>query len=698
LQWAAGRKYTLHIENCIFPGNTLSNGWLPVLNTITIGQLYVKTTVPITIEENAFNDNNFQNISYLTLEGSIEQLNKKCFAGLQHLDKLQINRGPIQSVAGGILNDLQNLSILEIEDGISDENLNDFLRNTTLHNLQTLYIRFNNFRKLKSENLRGLPNLVTLNAEGSHVTSIESTILESSANKIQHVTFKYNELETLPVDIFNLASYRTNFAVDLQQNKLKTLPKGIFDTAKNSSGKVTVYLENNDWHCDCDLAWLQIYIKEGIIHVGDTPNCESPEINKNKSLRDADFSGCNTTTLPSAPSTTTTEAITSSTTEAITSSTTETVTSEPTTPSTAETTVDSSTTCTTDTTCDTTTSSTQDNNTTASSTEVTTDTTTSSTEEEYTPLRCKCKACRKKHIHIVTASSSVISPITMRGIKSFRIEENEVTGEITARIEAEIRHGLIWMNNNNDCNYKEFNAQQQQQPSLQYTTFKPEQNTSYTICAARISEEKITVSPVNCRAHTTLPSPENRPFLLIKDKYIALAISFFALLIIVIISGAICYSVVLYNPKLLKGNKRVIVVHRHEGAVGLAPHGENNKRRSTQTTCNTASTGEATYVTFDERSTPEQISMKFREMCDTLSDCKTESAIVFFLTQEASSLPLYRMSYTSDTSCNTETNIEAICMEMNESTTNRVMAWLSNQMGDELPDNCRTEDANESHL
>jgi hypothetical protein len=42
-----------------------------------------------------------------------------------------------------------------------------------------------------------------------------------------------------------------------------------------------------------------------IIDVIDEPMCISPEINKNKSLRDADFSDCNTTTLPSASSTTT---------------------------------------------------------------------------------------------------------------------------------------------------------------------------------------------------------------------------------------------------------------------------------------------------------------------------------------------------------------------------------------------------------
>jgi hypothetical protein len=284
----------------------------------------------------------------------------------------------------------------------------------------------------------------------------------------------------------------------------------------------------------------------------------------------------------------------------------------------------------------------------------------------------------------------------MRGIKTFEIEENEVTGEITATIEAEIKHALIWMNNNNECNYKEFNAQKQR--SAQDTTFETERSTSYIICAAPISEEKITVPPLNCRAHTTSPSLEDRPLLLIKDKYFTLAISCFALLVIVIISGAICYKVVLYNPKLLKGNKRVIVVHRHKCAVGLAPHGETDKPRSSQTTSSTASTGEATYVTFDEPTTVEQIAWKFRETCDTLSYCKTESAVVFFPNHEPPPLPLCRMSYTPDTSCNTEPNSEPNYVAIKEFTTERVMAWLFNQTHVELTDNSITEDANESHL
>jgi hypothetical protein len=285
----------------------------------------------------------------------------------------------------------------------------------------------------------------------------------------------------------------------------------------------------------------------------------------------------------------------------------------------------------------------------------------------------------------------------MRGIKSFIIEENEVTGAITATVEAEIEHLLVWMNNNNECNYKEFNVQKQH--SFKYTTFETERNTSYIICVApMISKRVASVPPLNCRAHTTSLSLEDRPLLLIKDKYIALAISCFALLVIVIISGAICYNVVLYNPKLLKANKRVIVVHRHECAVRLAPHGENDKPRSSQTTYSTVSTDEATYVTLDEPTTVEQSALKFRGMRDTLSDYKTESAIVFFPKQEPPPLPLYRMSCTSDTRCNTEPNIETNYEAINESTTLRVMHWLFNQMRDELPYNCTTEDANESHF
>lgn len=174
--WPTDKEYKLHIENCFFPGDTLSTGWLPVLNTeIIISTLHITTSVPTTIEENSFSDKNFQNITYLTLEGSIVQLNKTCFGGLHDLDTLELTivGDSIRSVAEGILNDVPNLSTLQIQSEINDEHLNEILWNTTLPKLLTLAINNNNLKKLKSDTLKGLTNLLSLDAMLSNLTSIE---------------------------------------------------------------------------------------------------------------------------------------------------------------------------------------------------------------------------------------------------------------------------------------------------------------------------------------------------------------------------------------------------------------------------------------------------------------------------------------------------------------------------------------------
>jgi hypothetical protein len=289
----------------------------------------------------------------------------------------------------------------------------------------------------------------------------------------------------------------------------------------------------------------------------------------------------------------------------------------------------------------------------------------------------------------------------MRGTKNFEIQEHNVTGQITATIESQSNYVLIWKKsgerNKSDCNYMHFNKVNQR--SLHQTTFETEPNTSYVICVASIvSQNEIMVPPLNCRAYTTLPSPEDRPLLLIKEKYITLAISCFALLVIVIVSGVISYKVVLNNPILLKGNKRVVVVHRHECEVRLAPHDENDKPRSSQTNYSTISTGKASYMTLVESPNVEQIAWKFREMYDNLGDCKTESAVVFFPQQEPPPLPLYRKSCASDATCYTEPNSEISYVTISEPTTVRVMAWLFNQTWDEMTDSCVIEGANESHI
>jgi hypothetical protein len=727
----------LHLENCIFSGDTLSAGWLSVLNPeIIISKMHIATSEPTTIEENAFNDTNFRNMNYLTLEGKIVQLTKKCFGGLNSLQTLELRiEASVLSVAEHILDDVPNLLTLQVQSEINDEHFNTLLRDTTLHNLQTLDIRQNNIKELKSSTFRGLTNLLTLEAMHSCLTYIESDIFASSASKIQKVNFAENELETLPVDIFNLKPSRTNFTVYLNKNRLKTLPEGIFEMAIENSDTVEVHLASNDWICDCRLAWLRQYIDLKKIIVKDEPVCVSPETNKNKTFIHADFSNCITTSppstaVPSTPPTTTPEATTSSTTK--------TTTTDTTTPSTMENTTDStsppSETMTTDAsstenaTAGSTSSTTEIMTTDASSTEnatagststtetmttdksstqettlttmeTTSDITTPTTEDGYTDVECICNEGYTKNIRILTETISVkSSSMKIHGIKNFKIEEDDTDKKIEVTINAP-NHVLIWMNssdsNSTDCKYKSFTTRAARSSYSYIESFYTAPSTSYTICAAPTLSQEVTVSPLNCRAYTTLPSPGNRAWLLIKEKDNIVVIICFVLLGTVIVGGATIYSVVQHNPELLKGNKRVIVVNHHEGDVILVmpdDHSDTDTPRTSQISRGSVTISEASYVTAIEPTKVQLVAWKFKQMCEKLKKIKTGSKTVPPAQRDSSPLPPDWVPYPSPRSSVTVPNSETNYVTIIEPATVRLMVWMFNQMCEEL-----IEDANESY-
>jgi hypothetical protein len=715
LQWEAG-EYKLNIENCSFPGYTLNTGWLPDLNTnINITNLRIQSFTPTTIGESAFKGKSFQNISYLTLVGKIEHLKAKCFGGLEHLEALDlIIEGEIlHSVATETLNDVPNLKTLQISSHINDEILNDFLWNVTLEKLTVLSIKDNYLKELKSGILTGLTSMLYLDAESSGLRSIGSNIIASSASTIQKINFAENELESLPADIFNINAYRASFLVILRRNKLKTLPEGIFNEAIKSSRTVTIQLENNDWHCDCDLAWLHQLImnKTILLEVDDNPVCESPTINKGKLLIDADFSDCITantpsTTLPSTlPTTasstesttsntveTTTDSTTSSTmetmtTDSITSPALETTTTGSTTSSTAGTTTDFTTfstaeTFTTSSTASSTVRTTTTDSTISSATETTTtdittpfpnetvtttenainnSTTPSPTDstDTYKDINCTCTTeCNEDNINILTKRNSVELPfISFKSINIFNIEEDDHNKKLKVQIQADDEKILVWMNtddiNNIHCNYAYFTKKKRDSLNILIAEFKTKPNTSYTICA--ISKE-VTISPLNCRAYTTLPSEENRPWLLNNQQTMILVIFGFALLVTMIVGGVIIYNVVRHNPALLDGNDRVVVVKHRAAEVLVMPNDyietDPWSRRTSETSHDTAQTSETSYgsarssktsyVTAIVPTPVQLIAWKFNQMWERLmANGKTEDAQESSFPNEPPPLPPY---------------------------------------------------------
>jgi hypothetical protein len=247
----------------------------------------------------------------------------------------------------------------------------------------------------------------------------------------------------------------------------------------------------------------------------------------------------------------------------------------------------------------TTTSSTEDtDNITASSTEITTDTTTSSTGEDYGEVLCHCPTCSSKYMPISTETNSEAStPRTHYFIRDFEIVEDDQLNQITVKIGVHNEHVLIWMTRSQtnyiDCKYDHCNAGKERSSPYFTASFSSDPDTSYTICAAnKISENKVTICTRNCRAYTTLPSPSYRAWLLNKDTGITLLILCFALLVSVIVGATTIYYVLLHNPELINGNKRVIVANCHTNQViMIMPKGycENERRCSSHTNYNTAS-------------------------------------------------------------------------------------------------------------
>jgi hypothetical protein len=273
----------------------------------------------------------------------------------------------------------------------------------------------------------------------------------------------------------------------------------------------------------------------------------------------------------------------------------------------------------------------------------------------------------------------------MTGIKSIGISEDNETGHITITIDSQRNHVLIWMKsgerNNNDCNYNHF------RPGREgfsfHTTFETERNKPYIICAARIvSQNEITVPPLNCRAYSTKLSPEDRPLILIKDKNITLVFSCFAVLVIVIVSGVISYKVVLNNPTLVKGIRVIVVKPEPVGIEDTPPSQPSSSIVSTDAS-----------IAGSLGSTNVEHTHWMYNKIDIPSGFRTESAIVFFQQQEQSRNPLHRTSDVSHTSCNTQTNSKTSSMTTNEARTVRFKPTH-----DDMTDNHMAEGTNESHI
>ncbi|PSN55278.1 hypothetical protein C0J52_05824 [Blattella germanica] len=332
----------LTIQQSTFPNDLLNRNWFS--SKYNISNLLMLSTNINKIEYGAFNG--FTTLKYLKFEDTV---------------------GNLQSIDQGIFESLTSLETLEIVNSLDSPNI---LYNLTGNNtvvskkLQTVQLIANNLPYIDSNMLTGLSGIKQLYIGHCKVKNVGISA--------------FSELSSL-------------LQLSLVGNSLETLQEGVFKGLR--MGFVAIYLNDNNFTCDCSLLWLQELAREYKIEA----KCSFPLEHSDMSIIDVDL--CNDPTTVSSTST-----VTTTTTEQSTTTTTTATTEQSTTTTTA--TTEQSTTTTTSNTQSPTTPSTITPSTTKKPNEETIEI-ECETGEEYSAIYGKSKINNKRSLHKETLTKTL---------------------------------------------------------------------------------------------------------------------------------------------------------------------------------------------------------------------------------------------------------------------------------------------------
>ncbi|XP_041981152.1 connectin-like [Aricia agestis] len=197
---------------------------------------------------------NLPNLTTLTLdENRIKKLETDTFYGLPALQKLFLTSNNISKIEEGAFRHLVNLLELELDrNNISELNKESF---NGLANLKRLDLRRNKIAILNSFTFIELWNLQELLLDYNEIYILAQRTFDG-LSQLKKLSLSHNKLVTLADGLFE--GVRGLSAVDLRHNKLKRFTidnlRPIYDNLKLQ--KSYIYLEGNDFDCDCHLAWM----------------------------------------------------------------------------------------------------------------------------------------------------------------------------------------------------------------------------------------------------------------------------------------------------------------------------------------------------------------------------------------------------------------------------------------------------------
>lgn len=516
------RSVKLSMKDCEFSDNTLRKNWLST--SLSIDELTLNRCSLKEIEDDAFASPIYEKTSKIIIANNkISSLRKAMFRHLEELQELSIQENTVKSAEFNLLEEVAgSLTNLELCQAINDR---EVLKNITgageLFKLKLLSLYGNVISTIDEKLFAGVSRIEALYLHDSNVATVSRDALKPIASSVLLLT--------------------------LNRNRITSLPEGVLDSVISPAKHFHVYVQDNPWHCDCNLKWMQDFVEDhsGLI---DNPTCNTPPMNAGKSFAVANFSCDQSSSIATIPATISNTSPRSSSEHA-----------------------------------------TNRNN--LTSTPRISTTTSENNNDKMIRVTCNATDTSLQTYNSRKLRSTAADVQLHPRFPNFYVSKILDTSILVNLPNLTQSVTLLWFDNGNVYN----TVRCARNAKRSYLVEDIDPQTSYTICL--LDDNGIFISPLNCLAVTSRPVYEARTWLTNADKTLVLSLLIASLLLLFFVGGFLSFLLIRRHPTLLRGSKRVMLVKRWNLDAIVLPKGVDANEKWRRRRSYVAKSHEDGYVT-----------------------------------------------------------------------------------------------------